>query len=66
MRTGIDDVMHRGPRRSDLRGPRRHPWLRYETEGGQKVCIEHLDRKDFLHEPARKWAEVGWVAAGSG
>jgi len=24
-------------------------------------CI-HVDRKDFLHEPARKWSEVGWVA----
>ena len=26
------------------------------------VCIEHLDRLDFRHEPARKWSEVGWVA----
>lgn len=42
------------------------PWVRYETEKrggyGERVCIEHLDRKDFLHEPARKWKEVGWVA----
>lgn len=37
-------------------------WVRYETEGGKRVCIEHLDRRDFLHEPARKWSEVGWVA----
>ena len=42
-------------------------WLRYEaseTESGidEKVIIEHLDRKDFRHEPARKWSEVGWVA----
>lgn len=42
-------------------------WLRYETKeenGGlvEKVCIEHLDRKDFLHDPARKWSEVDWVA----
>ncbi|MGL4811895.1 MAG: hypothetical protein ACRCXM_08965 [Beijerinckiaceae bacterium] len=37
-------------------------WLSYEDEDGQKVCIEHLDRTDFLHEPARKWADVGWVA----
>jgi hypothetical protein len=22
---------------------------------------EHIDRKDFRHEPARKWTEVGWV-----
>jgi hypothetical protein len=38
-------------------------WVRYESDDGDKVCIEHKDRKDFLHEPARKWAEVGWVAA---
>lgn len=39
-------------------------WVRYDTEGdGKKVCIEHLDRRDFLHDPsARKWCEVGWVA----
>ena len=42
-------------------------WLRYETKaenGGliEKVCIEHVDRKDFLHDPARKWSEVDWVA----
>lgn len=24
-------------------------------------CI-HVDRHDFIHEPARKWREVGWVA----
>lgn len=24
-------------------------------------CI-HVDRRDFVHEPARKWKEVGWVA----
>ena len=24
-------------------------------------CI-HVDRHDFLHEPGRKWQEVGWVA----
>lgn len=40
-------------------------WLSYESDGkqgGQKVCVEFLDRMDFLHEPARTWAEVGWVA----
>jgi hypothetical protein len=43
-------------------------WLRYEAEQiaeGQlkeKACYDHIDRKDFLHEPARKWKEVGWVA----
>lgn len=44
------------------------PWVRYEAQeteqGGlsQSVPIEHVDRDDFLHEPARKWSEVGWVA----
>jgi hypothetical protein len=40
----------------------------YETDekgGGQRVCDEHVDRVDFLHEPARKWSEVGWVAFGA-
>lgn len=43
-------------------------WLRYEASASndgqvnEKVCKEHVDRRDFLHDPARKWAEVGWVA----
>lgn len=42
-------------------------WLRYETKGesdteSERVCIEHVDRKDFLHAPARYWPEVDWVA----
>ena len=37
-------------------------WVTYESDDGQKVCIEHLDRKDFLHPPARKWSDVPWVA----
>lgn len=37
-------------------------WVRYDTEDGERACIEHVDRKDFLHEPARKWKEVDWVA----
>lgn len=37
-------------------------WLTFEDDDkGQKVCIEHLDRKDFGHSVARKWAEVGMV-----
>lgn len=32
------------------------PWV---LDNGQ--CI-HVDRCDFLHDPARKWPEVGWVA----
>lgn len=36
----------------------------YETgdKHGKRVCDDHVDRMDFLHEPARKWSEVGWVA----
>lgn len=50
-------------------------WPRYEDDSdpmaegvaagepqNQRVPYEHVDRTDFLHEPARKWAEVGWVA----
>lgn len=37
-------------------------WVRYETKDGQRVCIDHADRKDFLTEAARTWKEVGWVA----
>ncbi|MDI9407805.1 MAG: hypothetical protein QM523_01000 [Candidatus Pacebacteria bacterium] len=37
-------------------------WVRYESDNGDEIFYEHLDRKDFLHEPARKWAEVDWVA----
>ena len=37
-------------------------WVNYESEDGQRICIDHVDRKDFLHPPARKWSEVPWVA----
>lgn len=38
-------------------------WVRYESDkDGERVCYEHVDRKDFLHEPARKWWEVDWAA----
>lgn len=43
------------------------PWLRYEAKGKgasftETVCVEHTDRRDFVHDPARKWKEVDWVA----
>lgn len=38
-------------------------WVTLEEKNGRKgVCVEHLDREDFLHDPARKWSDVGWVA----
>ena len=37
-------------------------WCRYENDGqDERLVPEHVDRRDFLHEPARKWKEVGWV-----
>lgn len=60
-RTGIDDVMT-ATRDDLLFSGRGVVWLRYESDDGQKVCVEHKDRTDFIHEPARKWQEVGWVA----
>lgn len=38
-------------------------WLRLESDdNGERVKFDHVDRRDFLHDPARKWMEVGWVA----
>lgn len=61
-RSDIDQVML--DMRDDLAITNRGvDWITYENEDGEKrVCIEHLDRFDFLHEPARKWTEVSWVA----
>lgn len=60
-RTNIDEVMLE--LRDDLLfAGRGVPWCRYDTDDGQQVCVEHVDRRDFLHEPARYWCEVGWVA----
>lgn len=60
--TNIDAVMRQV--RDDLNILARGvAWVRYENEDGrEQACIEYKDRKDFLHEPARTWAEVGWVA----
>jgi len=42
-------------------------WVRYqaaEKEGAidERVTFDHVERRDFLHDPARKWKEVEWVA----
>lgn len=39
-------------------------WVVYVDDDGKKICVDHIDRKDFLHGPARKWSEVPWVARG--
>lgn len=58
----IDGVMRMI--RDDLAiGGRGVAWLRYDKHYDKDhVCIEHIDREDFLHNPARKWKEVEWVA----
>lgn len=37
-------------------------WVRYESDDGDKVCYDHVDRKDFAHTATRKWSEVDMVA----
>jgi len=38
-------------------------WLRYGAgSDGEAVLYDHVERKDFAHDVARKWKEVGWVA----
>ena len=60
-RSGIDEAMICA--RDDLIFYNRGQlWVTYESDKGQQVCLEHLDRKDFLHPPARKWGELPWVA----
>ncbi|MET0568768.1 MAG: hypothetical protein ABWZ74_06785 [Hyphomicrobiaceae bacterium] len=56
MRLVRDDLTIRG---------RGVPWVRYESDDGDKICIDHKFRRDFVHEPARNWAEVSWVAGAS-
>lgn len=36
-------------------------WVR-DDDDDLGLCIDHVDRKDFLHGLARKWGEVPWVA----
>ena len=61
--TGVNNVLE-GVRDDMIFAGRGVPWLRYEDDDGKRVCVEHLEREDFLHDVARKWSEVGWVAAG--
>lgn len=49
--------------RDDLAiGARGVLWLRYDDSAGEAVKFDHVDRQDFLTNPARKWTEVEWVA----
>ena len=61
-RSGID--LHLREVRDDLAMLNRGVlWITYEAQDGEKrICIEHLDRMDYLHEPVRYWPELGWEA----
>lgn len=60
----VDHVMRQA--RDDLvTNGRGMAWLRLEGDkstGDERVRIEHVDRRDYLHEPARKEEEIGWKA----
>lgn len=58
--TNIDGVML-GVRDDLIFTNRGVMWATYEANEGQRICVEHLDRTDFGHEPARKWEDVGYV-----
>lgn len=62
----INDVML-GIRDDLVINARGAAWLRYEAASkngkvAEKVCIDHADRKDFVHDPARNWKEVDWTS----
>lgn len=58
----IDEVMRACRDDLNLNG-RGTPWLRLkERDGKDYCCIEWKHRRDFLHQPARVWKEVPWVA----
>lgn len=56
------DVVMKGVRDDLILTGRGVSWIRFEDDDANRVVVEHLEPRDFLHEPARKWAEVGWVA----
>ena len=67
--TRIDDLLKLV--RDDLATTARGvAWCRYEPADDERerpeyVCVDHKDRRDFLHSLSRNWREVTWVAAAS-
>ncbi|GAB6854051.1 hypothetical protein [Asaia astilbis] len=59
--TCIDEVM-KGIRDDLIMTGRGVAWVSFEDSDTPRITVEHLEQTDFLHEPARKWSEVGWVA----
>ena len=33
-----------------------------KVDFSESAVVEHISRRDFRHDPARKWSEVSWVA----
>jgi len=65
----IDGVM-RHVRDDLVRTARGVVWMRYEAKGEdgnfyERACHDPVHRRDFIHDPARSWREVDWVAKAS-
>lgn len=64
----IDDIdaVLRSVRDDLARNARGVAWARYEKkdQGAYPECVrwDHVNRKDFTHDPAREWREGEWVA----
>lgn len=65
--TAIDDIM-KLVRDDVITVGRGCAWARYSGPKGsrtERVILDYKPRKDFRHQVARSWPEVGWVAAAS-
>lgn len=61
------DLVMRGVRDGLIRLSRGAAWIRYEAAKKgeyltERNCFDTVHRRDFLHDPARTWKEVDWVA----
>ena len=54
------DATMRGARDDCLLPGRGTAWVRYIADG--QIAIDYVHWRDYLHEPARRWEEVTWVA----
>lgn len=64
--TDIDQVMINVRNGLVLHG-RGVMWVTYESEEGEdeRVCVERLNRREFVHDMGRDWSEVKRVARGA-
>ena len=54
------DACMRGARDDVLLPGRGSAWVRFIEDG--VIALDYVHWRDFLHEPARRWEEVTWVA----